>query len=457
MGGHRLALATTAAFLGFTTVAGADVRTAVVDDPQDTPSGAYDISSAAATVDNQTGTASVAVRLFRPLPAQPGLADYFVFWARQDRNSSCIGSDGPQDLYVNFDLADGTATVNVGPGTGFQRHPLAVSDDRAGVSVSFADQRLVGSDLRCLNGAASESGNSDSGYDSLETVPFRVDGATTPPCTADVSPAFTMDGPGSRIAWGRQAAVGIFPRAFEDYAGDGRIPMAGPGEEPFFTDSFDADVEQLLAQDTGATYFVQLDRGDPPADITATWTQFAGSSACIASINRRTRGFTGRYPAPTTRHDENDALLSIGPKRGLTCNALRTGRVTINVERQGRRARLVLRDACGRWTRGRVSRQAGLSIARRNATAEFLPGLVFRSRGRRTKRIVFAVTVSQAGRRLLRRKLISSVVHEPSERIFEGRDAFVNYCINHNRPIRSRGGRLYCVSPGFTERRVRWR
>jgi hypothetical protein len=34
--------------------------------------------------------------------------------------------------------------------------------------------------------------------------------------------------------------------------------------------------------------------------------------------------------------------------------------------------------------------------------------------------------------------------HEEPKTIWEGTDAFVNYCINHLRPIRSRGGRLYC-------------
>lgn len=37
----------------------------------------------------------------------------------------------------------------------------------------------------------------------------------------------------------------------------------------------------------------------------------------------------------------------------------------------------------------------------------------------------------------------------PSRRIYEGSDAFVNYCIDETREIRSSHGRLYCVYPGY--------
>lgn len=43
----------------------------------------------------------------------------------------------------------------------------------------------------------------------------------------------------------------------------------------------------------------------------------------------------------------------------------------------------------------------------------------------------------------------------PSERINEGSDAFVNYCINEGREIRSSDGRLYCVRPAKDKTKIR--
>jgi hypothetical protein len=38
--------------------------------------------------------------------------------------------------------------------------------------------------------------------------------------------------------------------------------------------------------------------------------------------------------------------------------------------------------------------------------------------------------------------------NEAPKTIWEGTDAFVNYCIDHSRPIHSQGGRLYCTTTG---------
>jgi hypothetical protein len=41
-------------------------------------------------------------------------------------------------------------------------------------------------------------------------------------------------------------------------------------------------------------------------------------------------------------------------------------------------------------------------------------------------------------------------------RIYEGSDAFVNYCINKFKTIKSSGGRLYCYHPGYSASWLRY-
>jgi len=70
--------------------------------------------------------------------------------------------------------------------------------------------------------------------------------------------------------------------------------------------------------------------------------------------------------------------------------------------------------------------------------------LSFDSLGKGTARL----TVRVAGQRALRRAIRTSVHSRPDRRIFEGTDAFINYCINGNHKLYSYHLRLYCIKPG---------
>jgi hypothetical protein len=52
------------------------------------------------------------------------------------------------------------------------------------------------------------------------------------------------------------------------------------------------------------------------------------------------------------------------------------------------------------------------------------------------------------GRKVGRHVLAVRYHNENPKTIWQGTDAFVNYCIDHLRPIHSKGGRLYCTTTG---------
>jgi hypothetical protein len=66
-----------------------------------------------------------------------------------------------------------------------------------------------------------------------------------------------------------------------------------------------------------------------------------------------------------------------------------------------------------------------------------------------------SLTGIAAGKRLGTHVIRVSYHNESSKRIWDGTDAFVNYCINHFRPIRSSHGRLYCMTEAVSSVRLR--
>jgi hypothetical protein len=60
------------------------------------------------------------------------------------------------------------------------------------------------------------------------------------------------------------------------------------------------------------------------------------------------------------------------------------------------------------------------------------------------------------GGTVVRRGVISIIhIYYPSQRVFEGTDAFVNFCINDSKMTYSSGGRLFCYRPAFADAEVR--
>jgi hypothetical protein len=59
----------------------------------------------------------------------------------------------------------------------------------------------------------------------------------------------------------------------------------------------------------------------------------------------------------------------------------------------------------------------------------------------------YAVAVSLNGHEVAHRVLHSTFNFTPSQRVWQGTDAFINYCINQSKQTYSLNLRLYCVRP----------
>lgn len=68
------------------------------------------------------------------------------------------------------------------------------------------------------------------------------------------------------------------------------------------------------------------------------------------------------------------------------------------------------------------------------------------------------VTVRTRDREVSRRLAFFGQRNGHYERIYEGSDAFVNYCIDHSKEIRSSHGRLYCIKwvPSTGRESIKW-
>lgn len=430
----------------------AGVRSVSVTDPPD-PQSTIDLAQVDMTVNNSTGALSLTVRLHRPLPDTLGFAqDILVDAVRQPDDifgcSSTLGEDGVS-ISFSFGMPDGKASVWV-KGRSFDP-AYTISPDRMQLSLSLADPSLVGLDMRCMQ--ASEFSLTTTDRDQVGPVRLTADPQSVPACRQlAAAPALGLDGLGPRIAWGREALFDLRALDLDDYAGYGQLIMQARGaSKPFFQHTLREGDEQELKQ--GLTFLIRLDRGDPPATVTARWLQYAGAEDCLAEDQVTARGFTGHLPKVKAVRSGRSAMLRFNTRGQWGCSTIRRGRVQVRVGR----AKLTLTDPCsGRW-RGRRPRLRGVSVARHHVTQLRLPALSFRPTLSGNRRRSFAVVVQMGKRVLLRRTLVSRSRYVPAERIFIERDAFVNYCINHNRPIRSRGGRLYCVRPGWRSRSVSWR
>jgi hypothetical protein len=73
-------------------------------------------------------------------------------------------------------------------------------------------------------------------------------------------------------------------------------------------------------------------------------------------------------------------------------------------------------------------------------------GNSFSTNGTRTERLT--ITGYTFGHKVGRHVLAVRYHNENPKTIWQGTDAFVNYCIDHLRTLHSKGGRLYCTTTG---------
>jgi hypothetical protein len=149
------------------------------------------------------------------------------------------------------------------------------------------------------------------------------------------------------------------------------------------------------------------------------------------------------------------AYIELGVEQPKSCAPAPPGRITVTVRHGRETASATAPDACSTWseTRKRLRHRAWeLDLFDGDK-----PGAAFAElhlRGRRDgERLRFTYAIAWGDRTLQRGTIIGRTVYRPTHQVWEGSDAFINYCINESQRIRSEGGRLYCWAIGLLQRR----
>jgi hypothetical protein len=467
--------------------ASADTRTATMTDGVDA-NATFDIAQVNVQTNRDAGILTLSVRLHAPVPAAPdfsGGPHYLVVWVNDAPAGQCLTGGGVSgkvgDAYISieprlFDASNLQATTNIKFRQEYPQLPVTVSPDRTQLSLTLTDELLKQSNHRCLAAAGSGRAAYDptqpgggATYDSVADVWF--DGQAPPPGTMPpVSTPWTPTPSGANPAGTPDAATGcqrpllrltgatrlahattgpVSVRMKDDfeteYKGEAVLMMALAGNgKVFYTHPFTrADARALRAGDP-VEFFIDLDPKRKPATVTLTWKQVTyGEELVDCSARLDVASVRGSRPRFGMRSGGTGELMP----RGRRCWEVRGEKVTVTVRGGGRTARFTRRDACLRFS-GRARRVGALRVRQTPWGT-----LEFESYGSGSA----ALTVKVGRRVALRRTVVASVRSTPDRRIFEGTDAFFNYCINGGKELFSYQLRLYCIKPGSYREAVRFR
>lgn len=142
-----------------------------------------------------------------------------------------------------------------------------------------------------------------------------------------------------------------------------------------------------------------------------------------------------------------DTTLSIGHETDAGCAGESSAPIRISIRRPGKRARRVTLDmGCGEWKGPLKRRVEGLRVTLDHGDYGSVASINFRPIGTRGDfRREYRVTLRRGSATIGRFRLTHIVDDDDGDKdVYEGTDEFINYCINENRPIYSRNGRLYC-------------
>ena len=472
----------------------ADTRTATATDGVD-PGVTFDIAQASVQTDRDAGTFSLSVALHAPVPTNPdvtGGPHYLAVWANNAPADGCLSATGQTgDVYVNIQpsfTAPGTltATENVNFRNQFPTVAVTLSSDRKQLSVTFSDDLLKQSNHRCLQVAGSGRAVYDptqpgggATYDSVAPVWFdgqappagtsgagstapgatpagTIPGALTPAggstagqagASGCASPLLRLRG-ATRVAHDTTGPVNVTLDAgdYDSYAGGAVLTMApAHGGKAFYKHTFTGADDGVLADGDPMEFFIDLDPERKPATVTLTWAQTTLNAAAPVSCTARLNVFSVRGKAPTFFARGGGTGELIG--RGEHCFEVRGTKVSVTVRGGGHTAHFTREDACHRF-KGAARRLGALRVSQ---TA--YGTLAFSSYGSGSARL----TVKVGRRVVLRRTVLASVASRPDRRIFQGSDAFFNYCLKSGKELFSYQLRLYCIKPGSHSEAVHFR
>ncbi len=204
--------------------------------------------------------------------------------------------------------------------------------------------------------------------------------------------------------------------------------------------------------DFAGRFTLRLERGDGPAIVRATWQESSGydydATTCTRTVTATVTPQQGEKlrPKVTVRSGGRVLFDFIGADR---CRDSTDASQRVTVAGMGRTRRLFARHFCSPWKPRKADAGRWLLDGRGGGPA------IFRPRLRRSGTAIFSYK-QLIGRRVAKRgRFRLTTVHRPRRRVWEGTDAFVNFCINGEYTIWSKGGRLFCWKPARTRHTAR--
>lgn len=218
----------------------------------------------------------------------------------------------------------------------------------------------------------------------------------------------------------------------------------GPRGSPAFPPSF--------------SWPIRFEAGEPVGTATLVYREIEPTSAaeCQRVMRKNVPPVIGDPPSLEIESYSGlgEVYFFVPRYEAEDCVTAAVGEVRLTISQARTRRTTLISDQCGlvrkRGGRGRRWRLLGRTD---RSTGRF--EMKFKDRRRSTGRRVFRYRLSFRGKTLRKGKFAIKTRYRRGYRIWEGRDAFVNVCINDNRTIYSSGGRLYCNEPSSVGRRIR--
>lgn len=262
-------------------------------------------------------------------------------------------------------------------------------------------------------------------------------------CEPSVPPALKLSQPPSALSWNSP----FKPSWVDDYDAPnltlGEVLVTWTAADPTKPIS-----EPLTYSGTNpprrSVYFKE---GDGPAVLTYQWEETPApyeddTPRCSRTVSQVVRPIAGTPPTAAVRKTRSGVVMKVGQlcRDYYTATA---GRVSISVSSRGRRTAITRNDQCSkRWSnKTDLPRGGDWSLRRFADRVLFLPD--FQKSGK--SRLEFSIRARDEI--LVEGRFVIETSITPSRRIYEGTDAFVNYCINESVRIWSHNGRLYCQTP----------
>jgi hypothetical protein len=246
------------------------------------------------------------------------------------------------------------------------------------------------------------------------------------------------------VAYHRNAPIYVSEPGLSASASDLFLTMKGVHDKhPFFTYHFDGGDMNRLATDSPEEFYANFNPGDGPATITISYVTGAN---CITSVSSHIRPVLGvlpqvSFPFLTLAFPAGGTILFNAPGG---CPQTRVVPATISITGRGANFIATTKDECsGKWVqRGHAAGVSTITKQTPNGDAfGFNPHDV---------NATYSVTVSLNKHVVKRGLLVLDYQHQDPYKVWQGTDAFVNYCINGLHQTYSQNLQLYCWHSGYT-------